>query len=94
MVRTPPHLGDPLLDAPPDRQSKVFEPSTIELRFQYLSQAAERPGGDRDGFIPVTVRVPTPEDGPSCVPCVFIFSASLPERADADCPLSIGLATH
>ncbi|KAH9014758.1 hypothetical protein EDB85DRAFT_850532 [Lactarius pseudohatsudake] len=49
-----------------DRRSKVFEPSMIELRFQYLSQVEE--GRDKDGFVPVTVREPTPDDGPSCVP--------------------------
>ncbi|KAH9165047.1 hypothetical protein EDB89DRAFT_2013516 [Lactarius sanguifluus] len=48
-----------------DRRSKVFEPSTIELRFQYLSQVE---GRDKDGLVPVTVRGPTPDDGPSCVP--------------------------
>ncbi|KAH9066011.1 hypothetical protein EDB83DRAFT_732187 [Lactarius deliciosus] len=49
-----------------DRRSKVFEPSMIELRFQYLSQVEEE--RDKDGFVPVTVREPTPDDGPSCVP--------------------------
>ncbi|KAH9055372.1 hypothetical protein EDB87DRAFT_1688303 [Lactarius vividus] len=49
-----------------DRRSKSFEPSTIELRFQYLSRVEE--GRDKDGFVPVTVREPTPDDGPSCVP--------------------------
>lgn len=51
-----------------ERRSKVFEPSTIELRFQHLSQVPEDRDRDRDGFVPVTVREPTLEDGPSCVP--------------------------
>jgi len=51
-----------------DRRSKVAEPTTIELRFQSLSRVAEGQEQERDGFVPVTVREPTPEDGPSCVP--------------------------
>ena len=46
----------------------------IELRFQYLSKFAGGPEKEWNGFVPVTVREATAEDGPSCVPFVFIFA--------------------
>ncbi|KAI9451879.1 hypothetical protein BJY52DRAFT_1406941 [Lactarius psammicola] len=61
---------------PTDHVPKVFEPSTIELRFQYLSQVAE--GQDQDGFVPIIVREPTLDDGPSCVPSVFVSQYCIP----------------
>ena len=64
----------PSTGRPTDRRSKVFDPTTIELRFQYLSKFAGGPEKEWNGFVPVTVREATPEDGPSCVPFVFIFA--------------------
>jgi len=47
-----------------DRQSKVFEPTTIEVQFRHLSKVE---GLDRDHLVPVIVRQPSPEDGPGYV---------------------------
>ncbi|KAI9451876.1 hypothetical protein BJY52DRAFT_1226410 [Lactarius psammicola] len=52
-------------------RSKVFEPSTFEIRFQYLSRIDERRG--RGVLAPVIVRESSPEDGPGWVQSVFAF---------------------
>ncbi|KAI0288712.1 hypothetical protein BC826DRAFT_662960 [Russula brevipes] len=47
-----------------DRQSKVFEPTSIEVQFRQLSKVE---GLVRDHLVPVIVRQPSPEDGPGYV---------------------------
>jgi len=47
------------------RQSKIFEPTAFEIRFQYLSKVVE--GLDQSKLVPVLVRHPSPEDGPGFV---------------------------
>jgi hypothetical protein len=71
MVRTLSHHGDLLRDNPQIVESKVFEPSTFEIRFQYLSKVTER--CDRDILVPTTVLEPSVEDGQGWVQSVFVF---------------------
>jgi len=46
-------------------QSRVFEPTRFEIRFQHLSKVVE--GLDHGSLVPVMVRQPSPEDGPGFV---------------------------
>jgi hypothetical protein len=55
-----------------DRQSKVFEPTTIEIRFQHLHKVEEGP--QQASLVPVIQRQPSPEDGPGYLRSVFFFS--------------------
>jgi len=48
-----------------DRQSKVFEPTTIEIRFQHLHKVE---GSQQASLVPVIQRPPSPEDGPYVSP--------------------------
>jgi hypothetical protein len=50
-----------------DCQSKLFEPTTIEIRFQHLSKVQD---SDEACLVPVIAQ-PSPEDGPSYIPFVF-----------------------
>ena len=56
-----------------DHQSKVFEPTTIEIRFQHLHKVEEE---SQQGslVVPVIQRHPSPEDGPGYVRSVSVFS--------------------
>lgn len=58
----------PLIGRTTDRQSKVFEPTTIEIRFQHLHKVEE---GSQDSqqtsFVPVIERQLSPEDGPGYI---------------------------
>lgn len=45
-----------------DRQSKVFAPTTIEIRFQHLYKVEEGP--QQASLVPVIQRQPSPEEGP------------------------------
>lgn len=55
-----------------DRQSKVFEPTTIEIRFQHLQKVEE--GSQNASLVPIIQRQPSPEDSPGYVRSVsFIF---------------------
>jgi hypothetical protein len=53
-----------------DRQSKVFEPTTIEIRFQHLHKVKE--GSQQAGLVPVIQREPSPEDGPGYIKSVTV----------------------
>ena len=55
-----------------DRQSKFFEPTTIEIRFQHLSKVQD---SNEACLVPVIARQPSPEDGPSYVPFVIFYVA-------------------
>jgi len=54
-----------------DRQSKVFEPTTIEIRFQHLHKVEE--GSQQASLVPVIERQSSPEDGPGYVRSVSLF---------------------
>ena len=77
MVRILPHPCDST-GRPIDRQPRIFDSTTIELRIQYLSKIAARLEQEQDGLVPVTVYEATPEDGLSYVPFVFIFHCPIP----------------
>jgi len=49
-----------------DRQSKVFEPTTIKIRFQHLSKVEREQS--RGCLVPIIARRPSPSDGPGYVP--------------------------
>jgi hypothetical protein len=50
-----------------DRQSKFFEPTTMEIRFQHLFKVQD---STKACLVPVIAHQPSPEDGPSYVPFV------------------------
>jgi hypothetical protein len=66
-----PTLPNPLIGRATDRQSKVFEPTTIEIRLQHLYKVEE--GSQQASLIPVIQRQPSPEDGPGYLRSVSVF---------------------
>lgn len=62
---------NPLNGRATDRQSKVFEPTTIEIRFQHLHKVEE--GSPQATLVPVIQRQLSPEDGPGYVRSVSFF---------------------
>jgi hypothetical protein len=66
---------NPLIGRATDRRSKVFEPTTIEIRFQHLHKVEE--GSQQASLVPVIQRQPFPEDGPGYVRLVSVFFGSL-----------------
>jgi hypothetical protein len=60
----------PLTGRMTDRQSKVFEPTTIEIRFQRLHKVEE--GSQQASLVPVIQREPSPEDGPGYIRSVTV----------------------
>jgi hypothetical protein len=65
-----------------DRQSKLFEPTTIEIRFHRLSKVQD---SNEAGLVPVIADQSSPEDGPSYIPFVFSnFCVALSKEGCAD----------
>lgn len=62
---------NPLIGRATDRKSKVFEPRTIEIRFQHLHKVEE--GSQQDSLVPIIQRQSSPEDGPGYVRLVSVF---------------------
>ncbi|KAH9985451.1 hypothetical protein BJV77DRAFT_1071421 [Russula vinacea] len=50
-----------------DRQSKVFEPTTIEIKFQRLHKVEEGSESQLANLVPIIQRQPSPEDGPGFI---------------------------
>jgi hypothetical protein len=67
--RGPLHVN-PLIGRTTDRQSKVFEPTTIEIRFQHLHKVE---GPQQASLVPVIQRQPSPEDGSGYLWSVSVF---------------------
>ena len=63
--------ANPLIGRATDRQSKVFEPTTIEIRFQHLHKVEEGP--QQASLVPVIERHPSPEDGSGYLESVSVF---------------------
>ena len=63
--------SNPLIGRATDRQSKSFEPTTIEIRFQHLRKVEE--GSQQASLVPVIQRQPSPEDSPGYVRSVSFF---------------------
>ena len=79
VCRSPLPTLTPLIERTIDRQSKVFEPTTIEIRFQHLHKTEE--GSQQASLVPVVQRQPSPEDGPGYVRLVsvsFLFGLVAP----------------
>jgi hypothetical protein len=62
---------NPLIGRATDRQSKGFEPTTIEIRFQHLHKVEE--GSQQASLVPVIQLQPSPEDSPGYVRSVIFF---------------------
>lgn len=81
----------PLIGQTIDRQSKVFEPTTIEIRFQHLHKVEE---GSQDSqqtsFVPVIERQLSPEDGPGYIRSGSFFWLYSPDLIALTCPVSAG----
>ena len=67
-------LQIPFIGQTTDRQSKVFEPTTIEIRFQHLHEVEE--GSQEASLVPFVERQPSPEDGPRYIRSGFFFLVS------------------
>lgn len=62
------------------RQSRVFEPTAFEIRFQHLSKVVEGP--DQGSLVPVMERRPSPDDWPSFVLSVTFLSHCIVHEGD------------
>lgn len=56
-----------------DRQSKVFEPTTIEIKFQRLHKVEEGSDSQQANLVPIIQPQPSPEDSPGFMRLVSIF---------------------
>lgn len=56
-----------------DRQSKVFEPTTIEIKFQRLYKVEEGSESQLANLVPIIQRQPSPEDGPGFIRLISVF---------------------
>jgi hypothetical protein len=55
----------PTIGRTTDRQSEVFEPTTIKIRFQHLSKVEREQS--RGCLVPIIARRPSPSDGPGYI---------------------------